>query len=281
MLDQERLWNSRAGMGAQSGTRDLIAVELERRAIERHVEDGMRVLDVGCGNGETLLRLARTKVIAIAGVDLSRQMIDAALEDRILNGQGRSMTRFTVGDVLTSDIDEPFDLIYTQRMLINLGTWERQQTAIRRMLSWLKPGGTLLMVECSQDGLGTTNRLRAMVALPEIKAPSHNRYLVEMQMGELRDRLTDEGIVHVGDPWEPEPICSTYALLSRVVNAKLAMDAGTEPDYDSAVNRLALKLPNISDLGQNRCWRWVKTVEPIRQDRRTAIPDPMAPGDLD
>ena len=55
----KELWNARAALGAESGTRDLIAVELERRLIERYVTDGMHVIDVGCGNGETLIRLAR------------------------------------------------------------------------------------------------------------------------------------------------------------------------------------------------------------------------------
>ena len=49
-----------------------------------------------------------------------------------------------------------------------------------------------------------------------------------------------------------------YYFLSRVVNAALAARAGKEPQYDSPVNKLALKLPGIGIRGQGRIWLWRK-----------------------
>jgi cyclopropane fatty-acyl-phospholipid synthase-like methyltransferase len=48
-------WNSRAGLGQWAGSRDVIAKQLEVEAIATYVRDGMRVLEVGCGNGITAI----------------------------------------------------------------------------------------------------------------------------------------------------------------------------------------------------------------------------------
>lgn len=250
------MWNARAVLGERAGTQDLIAVELERRAIERHVRDGMRVLDVGCGDGGTAIRLGASRKIGIKGVDSAWAMIEMANRNKTLQPFNQHI-EFVCADVEQMDLRSGYDLIYTQRLLINLGTWDRQRAMIIKMLSWLKPGGTLLMVECSQDGLDGVNELRRMVGLPAIVPPSHNRYLRDEEMlGFYRELVSTTGLGAV----EPMPlaICSTYALFSRIVNAKDAQRSGTPPKYDSSINKLALDLPNIGDLGQNRLWHWVK-----------------------
>lgn len=234
-------WNAQAALGVTSGTRDLIAVELERRAIAKHVKDGMRILDVGCGNGETALRLAREHKIEIVGIDYAPYMIAAARANLAREACFEGCVRFDCQDVLAfGGWSQPFDLIYTQRCLVNLGTWERQRFAIERIVSWLKPGGSYLAVECCQDGLDGINELRAMVNLPAITPPWHNRYLRLSEMADLAWDLDQRKLVH----WvHTDNYSGGYYLLSRVVNAALAQQEGREPDYDSPINRLALELP--------------------------------------
>ena len=53
-------------------------------------------------------------------------------------------------------------------------------------------------------------------------------------------------------------ISSTYAFLSRVVNAWLAKKEGEEPSYDAPVNKLALELPAFGGIGQTKIWVWRK-----------------------
>ena len=55
---------------------------------------------------------------------------------------------------------------------------------------------------------------------------------------------------------------STYYFLSRVVNAAVAAEAGEDPDYDSFINRLALKLPPMGDMGQGKIWLWRRKAAP-------------------
>ena len=42
-------WNQRAVLAKRAGSDDLIAKELEIRAISRHIKDGMVVAEFGCG----------------------------------------------------------------------------------------------------------------------------------------------------------------------------------------------------------------------------------------
>ena len=70
-------WNGRAELGQLAGTRDVIAKQLEVDAISTYVRDGMRILEVGCGNGITAIVLARRHKVEILGIDFAAEMIAA------------------------------------------------------------------------------------------------------------------------------------------------------------------------------------------------------------
>src|SRR4051794_38399177 len=71
-------WNNRAGLKEIAGTNDFPLKGLELNVILDRIPAGASVLDIGCGNGETLLRLAREKQCTGAGLDFSEQMIALA-----------------------------------------------------------------------------------------------------------------------------------------------------------------------------------------------------------
>jgi ubiquinone/menaquinone biosynthesis C-methylase UbiE len=241
-------WNSRAGLGKWAGTRDVIAKQLELEAIAGYVRDGMRILEVGCGNGITALELATRFAVQIEAVDFAEEMIKAAQE--LQSSQKlRGSVRFTVGDIRGLP-DGLYDLIYTERALINLPDWPAQRAAMQSIFSRLKPSGSYLMCENSQNGLDAINDLRSRVGLPAIVPPWHNRYLRDAELSQVpSDEVALDHIKHYS---------SLYYLLSRVVNASLAAQAGTEPDYESPINKLALLLPSVGELGQGRIWLWKK-----------------------
>ena len=245
-------WNERASLEEQAGTQDLIAKQLEVEAIAKYVEDGMRVLDAGCGNGLTALELARRYDVEVVGIDVSEKMINAALPRAYGNGS----VEFRCVDVLDlPDNLGMFDLIYTERTLINLPDQEQREKAMVGLCNLLKPGGLYVMCENSQDGVDRLNRLRARLDLPEIVPPWHNHYLTsrgcDSDIHRFADALTDVAFLESIDDYS-----STYYFLSRIVNAALAAQEGREPEYDSPINRLALKLPAFGDLGQGRIWLW-------------------------
>jgi len=251
VADIRAFWDSRAGLGRWAGTRDLIAKQLEIEAIAGYVSDGMRILDVGCGNGITAIELAHRYRVDVTGIDFSQEMIFAAKEfaaSRELKGS----VSFRLGDLSElPGFSEKFDLVYTERALINLSDWTSQKRAILDIAELLAEGGLYLMCENSRDGLEKINELRARISLPPITPPWHNRYLRDAELAEIdHPGIRLEGINFYS---------STYYFLSRVVNAWLAAQEGKDPDYEAPVNQLALHFPPLGDLGQGRIWLWRKT----------------------
>jgi len=241
-------WNARAGLGQWAGTRDVIAKQLEIEAIAAYVHDGMKILDIGCGNGITAIEIARRYSVDVMGIDFAEEMI-AAAKSMAVGQQLRGSVKFQTGDVRKpSDFSEKFDLIYTERALINLPDWSAQQQAIIGITSLLVDGGLYVMCENSQDGLDEINSLRERSGLPKIIPPWHNRYFRDAELQTITfPKVKLEGINYFS---------STYYFLSRVVNAWLAAQDGQEPQYEAPVNKLALRLPPLGELGQGRIWLW-------------------------
>ncbi len=251
-------WDSRAELGPEAGTQDLIAKQLEVRAIEEYVKDGMTILDAGCGNGTTAIGLAeRHEDVQIVGWDFSPKMVHAAedlLVKKLDETNLKGYVQFSCRDITQSCWQgDYFDLVYTQRALINLPDWETQRKTIELLGSYLKPHGLYLMCECSKSGLTQINNLREDVGLVPIVPPWHNRYIDDEEVEELCYSQNSLRLAMRHD------FSGTYYFLSRVVNAWLARREGKEPDYNAPVNQLALHLPSIDGFGQVKLWVWQKT----------------------
>lgn len=256
--DKKRaFWNARTGAD-HPGSNDFILKRLELELVESKVTPGSHVLDVGCGDGETLVYLAERRSCSGVGVDFAERMLEAARARAAASAAGYKLS-FVSGELpdLPSDLGV-FDYIVTERCLINLGTLEAQRAAFYELMQHLKPGGTYLMIESFVQGLARSNALRASLALSPITAPWHNTFL-------------DEDVVA---SWETPsfrlveryPFTSTYHFLSRVVYAKVAAQRGEELCYDSDINLLALDLPPIGDLGPVRLFSWKREPSGTGQD---------------
>jgi SAM-dependent methyltransferase len=102
---------------------------------------GERVLDIGCGFGDTTRRLA-----AIAGPEGSALGVDASprfIEAARAEAEGVPNARFAVRDVETTTFDEQFDLAFSR-----MGTmfFANPVAALRNVRAALVPGGRLVMV---------------------------------------------------------------------------------------------------------------------------------------
>lgn len=116
------------------------------------LEEGINVLDVGCGRGRAMLRLAkRFPNSQFVGLDLSNESVDfansRAAEERLTN------VEFIAKDV--SDFDESsdenvFDLVTTFDAIHDQG---KPMNVLQGIRKTLKPGGVYLMQEIS----GTSN----------------------------------------------------------------------------------------------------------------------------
>ena len=245
-------WNERAKLGEIAGSNDFPLAQIESDYLCEVVPHGARVLDLGCGSGRSMVALGTRNNCHGVGVDFAAGMVDAA--QKALKTAGLDQ-RFSVHQHATPPAPTQFgafDLVYSERCLINLGSTELQRDTVASIASALKPGGTYVMVECSIEGLERTNALRRGLGLPALSPPWHNLYMHEAEIATWgTPSLRLERLVH---------ITSTYHFVSRVLNAKLAADRGEEPRYDAAVNMIAAQLPrDIGEFGPSKAWIWRRT----------------------
>ena len=127
------LWGEGAG--------DLAAAEeamLELCCRRAGIEDGMSVLDLGCGWGSMSLwiceRYPGARVLAVSNSASQRAWIEA-LRDR--RGFGDRLDVVTA-DVSALELDRRFDRIVTVEMLEHMRNWE---ALLARIAAWLEPDG--------------------------------------------------------------------------------------------------------------------------------------------
>lgn len=131
--DTTKPLESRKGLYAYASSPSLQDVLVEKL----DACPGMRVLDAGCGYGDRLAKLcAHVEGLEAVGFDASAGMIAAAHERYpSLNVQ--------VAAIETFEPDQPFDRIFSIHVLHLI---KDPLAAVTRLLSWLKPGGRLLLV---------------------------------------------------------------------------------------------------------------------------------------
>jgi SAM-dependent methyltransferase len=104
---------------------------------------GDRVLDLGCGFGDTTQQLARLAGAegSALGIDASRRFIEAARGEA--SAAGAANVAFRVADLETTTFDDRFDLAFSR-----MGTmfFANPVAALRNVRAALVPGGRLVMV---------------------------------------------------------------------------------------------------------------------------------------
>ncbi len=245
-------WDEQAAKGADNPlatTNDKLLRELEIKSILSHIPDApLRIADVGCGTGYSTMEFARQRPARFVGIDYSENMIGEA--DKLLAGVDdavRGRVEFHVGDVLSlqSLNLELFDIVTTDRCLINLTSAEDQKQAIAQIHGIIKPGGAYIMCEGSRQGFAKVNELCALSGLPLLTNYWHNIYLDEDILLPYVAGLFD--VVAI------ENFASTYYVASRIYNAVSAPDQA-KPDYFSPINRTAVNLPPIGDYSPLRTY---------------------------
>src|SRR5262249_3403767 len=102
---------------------------------------------------------------------LRQQAVAAACQSGLSNLQIRA------GDIPSLDgMVEEFDAVITQRLLINLTSWEAEQQALMAVHRMRKVGGRYIMVENTNDAFLTMNDYRHEVGLSPVPQHWHNRF---------------------------------------------------------------------------------------------------------
>lgn len=149
--------------------------ELEVAFVERYLAANQRAADVGCGDGRATRRYAQ-KVASMLGIERSEHLRAIAFDEQA--AEPIPNLEFAAGDILDlSDYAGAFDVVITERVLINLPSWEHQRQALDQIARALKTGGHYVMLENTNDGDEALNRVREAVGLKPIPQHWHNLFL--------------------------------------------------------------------------------------------------------
>lgn len=239
-------------------SRDYNARELEILAIKRALGGPGRVLDLGCGNGYTLLALgSELEGFDLTGIDFSPNLIDGAHRLREAHmGELKSMPRFVEGDAiahLAETADASLDYVISERFVQNMPSRDVQLQVLGEIHRVLRPGGRLLMCEGSATGFDALNGIRAALGLSVIPATSaENVSAIRFDDAEIERYAVDE----LGFDLVDKNGFSTFFLIARVLHPLLV--APDSPRFDSPINEYARQIqehaPMVPGFGSNNLW---------------------------
>ena len=194
---------------------DKYLLNSEIDLIEKYIPINSKVLDAGCGEGEGSLRYSSIEGTILHAADFS----DTRLQKAASNLSDRNNVEFKKIDFLGNySLDKDYDVIVSQRFLINLLEWELQKNVILDLMSLLKPGGRFIMLEGSVQGVNELNNLRKIFGLSPIEIKWHNTFFND-----------DELISFMAD--------NSYKLLdSEGLGIYFFMTRGIRPNFDRNLN---------------------------------------------
>ena len=174
-------WTSQAeihGAATTCGMEDEIIRAKELEAISTFValqlaetRRAHKVLDLGCGNGFTLEQLSKAHPRhGFWGIDYSLELLSIArrrIDCDVARADARALPFPRAF----------FDIIYSERCLINIPDSPGQEVALEEIARVLAPGGHYLMIEAFTDGHANYNKARRECGLPEVDVAFHNKYI--------------------------------------------------------------------------------------------------------
>jgi 2-polyprenyl-6-hydroxyphenyl methylase/3-demethylubiquinone-9 3-methyltransferase len=158
-------------------------LDLRRRFLLAHVDPGMRVLDVGCGEGVFAAELARAGA-QVVGIDAAEEPLRRArarhpeLDLRLVDGEGEWPLP-----------DAGFDVVWAGEVIEHVADTAAWLSEVRRVL---RSGGALLL---STPALGRLTLLRMALSRRafEVRFDPRGEHLRHYASGTLRGLLEDFG----------------------------------------------------------------------------------------
>ena len=208
----------------------LLNAEIE--LIRRRIAPNAKILDAGCGEGEGTLAYSSVPGVTVHAADFSETRL--ALARQRLAGRENVLLK-QVNFLGKYSCDKDYDLVVSQRFLINLMEWPLQQRVLLDLMNVLKPGGRLLMLEGSRQGVDSLNELRGAAGMPPLPVKWHNLFFDDHLLVSFMEKSGCQLIEQDG--------LGTYFLLTRGIRP--ALDAAL--NWDCEFNRLAA-LPRMREI---------------------------------
>lgn len=202
-------------------------------------DEQLKIIDIGCGNGLTDLRLAQSISADIIGTDFSKAMIEGAEYLRNKFEDMDIIPIFKIGDARKIEYpDNYFDVVISQRLIMNLPDEETQKAVIAEARRVLKKNGLFIMVEGTRNGLRRLNDFREKMGLDAILDKSEtNVSSLKFEEEEIEPFLKKYFKIinkqHFG----------MYYFISRVIHPLLVSPG--QPRYDAKINEIARKIAEL------------------------------------
>lgn len=218
-----------------------------RRLEATGVGPGWRCLEVGAGRGSIAHWLAKR-------VGPSGSVVALDLDTTLLHWLDEPNLDVVAGDVLDIDLPEhSVDLIHTRLVLMHI---PERRRALERMVSWLRPGGWLVLEELdSMAIMSDANADRVALfsafreALTTIDFECGRALLGELRTAGLVDADADIRV----DMVEGATPLAHWEQLSIQALTEEALDAGTTTEEQIDAHLVQLEDPDYRGLG----WAWI------------------------
>lgn len=251
-------WTQQAlkhGRSSEASWSDQMAIEMEIKEISARIQEGDRILDIGCANGYSTLQFVSQKKVFIKGIDLIPEMItQARLRSRDFKGHLLGEAEFHVGDIASlQEKDGEYDKVIVTRVLINQREWDSQLKGVNECIRVVKKGGIILFSEATIQGWQQLNKFRKEWGLSDIPMPAFNSYIDQ-------DRLI-ESVSSYLKLVELINFSSTYYVCTRILKPLLIK--ALRADIDAANprmewNRWFAQLPAWGDYGTQKLFVFQK-----------------------
>jgi ubiquinone/menaquinone biosynthesis C-methylase UbiE len=216
----------------------ILEIKEIKKALNK-IKKKTNVLDIGCGDGFSTISICKKfPKCNFVGGDYSKNMIASA--NTLLKKEKIKIQniKFKVLNLLElSSLNKKFDVVITDRCLINLPNKTLQKKAIRGIWQVLNKNGYYIMVENFIEGHEKINKIRKRIGLPKISINWYNFFLDE--------GFLNKNICSHFDIIDRKNISSLYYLITKAVYSKICQIDNREPDYDHPIYKIVTNLDEL------------------------------------
>ncbi|MDX1608406.1 MAG: methyltransferase domain-containing protein [Candidatus Spechtbacterales bacterium] len=164
-------------------------IMLDKVAEKLELQRGAKILDAGCGEGDSAVYLSKKYGFEMYGIDLLKESIKKA---KLNSRKAGTDVKFEVGDYSrTSFPDNYFDAVYTLETLVHSPDYRE---TLREFYRVLKPGGILFLVEYTLKPFDDWDK-KSKEVMQKIIEGSSMHALPSFIHGEFKNILNNAGFI--------------------------------------------------------------------------------------
>ena len=221
---------------------DACMMDLEVQGIRKYIKNGHRVLDAGCANGYSTIRMfSEHSHNFLTAFDYVPQMVAETrkrFKARPLKNVASKIYQADIREI--PEKNNSFDLAYTIRVLVNLPCWDDQKKALAELMRVTRQGGTVIISEAFWGSLQKLNALRLLAGLPSLYEHEFNRY--------LKEQFLESHLKNLKVEYQVDRFSSLYYMGTRFIRELAGLPDGFNNEINRVFHQLSSKF-NGGDFG--------------------------------